>query len=162
MHARWAGVVTGDPRSAPSEGVAKVTHASWVYGYNPEVDYTDRKVAPPHMRLCLSTQHLRVLAQLRVGWARLEVQLGRQHRPRVPRQQRLCRVCGTDMVEDLQHFVLECTAYTTIRSRYHIQLERTEPSARLMELLGHQQQSKVARMLFEMKAHRAQRLGCSL
>ena len=162
MHARWARVANGDPRVAPSAGVAKNTHVSWVYAYSPAADYTDRKSAPPHMHLCLSTRYLRVLAQLRVGWAHLEVQLGRQRRPKVPRQQRLCRVCGAGEVEDLRHFVFECDAYTGIRARYQLQLESAEPAARMLELFGHHQQSKVARMLYDMKAHRANVLGCPL
>jgi len=160
MHTRWAGMVAGDPRVAPSDGIAKLTHASWVYPYQPAVDYTDRQAAPQHIQLCLPTRHLRVLAQLRVGWGHLEVELGRRQRPRVPRPQRLCRVCGGGVVEDLLHFVFECTAYTSIRSRYQLQLEGTQPSACMMELFAHAQQSKMARMLFDMKAHRARVLGC--
>ena len=50
-------------------GLEKVVHANLVYIVSPDVDCTDRHSAPPHMVLCMPTKHLRVLAQLRLGWA---------------------------------------------------------------------------------------------
>jgi hypothetical protein len=181
MHARWAAVVQGDPRSAPSAGVEKCTHASWVYAVDPGTDCTDRHSAPPHMSLCASNKHLHTLAQLRLGWAHLQVELGRRQRPPVPRQQRVCRACcgagspavwrqlavkrarlpadTPGVVEDLRHFVLECPAYDGIRAGYEL-LPPTpwavaDPGVCLRGVFGHANQSALARMLSDMKQRRA-------
>ena len=188
LHARWAAVMQGDPRSAPSVGVEKCAHANWVYAINADVDCTDRHSAPPHMVLCAPNKHLRALAQLRLGWAHLQVELGRRQRPLVPREQRICRVCcGADspaawrllsthranlpatadgVVEDLRHFVLECPAYDEIRANYDLlpmdPWATHDPCACLREVFGHANQSAVARMLFDMKRRRAYLLDVPL
>jgi hypothetical protein len=67
---------------------------------------------------------LQCLARLRLGWHQLQIWTDRikKARARMPRNQRLCRLCSTDgaafrahragggCVEDVQHFVLECPA----------------------------------------------------
>jgi hypothetical protein len=181
MHARWAAVVQGDPRSAPSAGVEKCAHANWVYAVDPNIDCTDRHVAPPHMALCAPFKHLRALAQLRLGWAHLQVELGRRRRPPVPREQRVCRACcGADSpvawrqlavqraglpadapgaVEDLRHFVLECPAYDSIRAGYEVLPPNPwavpDPDTCMRGAFAHANQSALARMLFDMKRRRA-------
>lgn len=188
MHARWASVLLGDPRLAPSAGLEKVVHANWVYVVSPDVDCTDRHSAPPHMVLCMPTKHLRVLAQLRLGWAHLQVELGRRQRHPVPRNERVCRVCcGVDspaawrqhavtragahatalgVVEDLRHFLLECPAYDPIRTSSGILPPNpwaiADPGACMRALFSLDDQSAVARMLFAMKSKRARLLDVPL
>jgi hypothetical protein len=38
---------------------------------------------------------------------------------RLDRRQRLCKCCNMDIVEDEYHVVFECTAYDSIRTKYH-------------------------------------------
>lgn len=131
-----AGAEDADPRTAPSNHVTMCTHAAWVHPMEADAAF-DRNTQPQYMQLCLPFRVLQCLARLRTGAAQLEVQLGRHARPRVPRQQRLCRLCscanpvaasravwrtrvhartGTyDNVEDLKHFLLECPAYDHLR-----------------------------------------------
>jgi hypothetical protein len=61
---------------------------------DPGIQEFSRGNAPPHTKLCLPFGVLRVLAQLRIGWAHLEVEQGRKRRPKVPRAARLCRLCS--------------------------------------------------------------------
>jgi hypothetical protein len=160
-----------------------------LYGFDSDVNCTDRRSAPPHMRLCMTPRYLRVLSQLRVGWARLEVVTGRWHKPPVPRAQRVCRVCmgedsrlawrrealtrccpgwhadgsATPPVVDLRHFVLECPAYDDIRSNYGVLPARpwqsSDPDAVLRAVFAHEDQMALARMLHAMMECRAQVLG---
>ena len=51
----------------------------------------------------------------------LQIELGRQKRPKTPEAERLCR-CG-DGVETEEHFLRECNMYTHIRHKYDINLE---------------------------------------
>jgi hypothetical protein len=131
----WLGLHP-DPRAAPSDGVHRCTHASWVYPLNPQAGALDRSNAPPHMHLCLPFVVLRSLARLRLGWHHLAVHEGRMRRPPLPRAQRLCPLCSRGearpgwgglararagaaaCVEDLRHFVLECPAYDHLRARW--------------------------------------------
>lgn len=138
-----------------SDGVLQCTHAAHVYAFDGSADYTQRRNAPPHMRLCLPSKYLQCLAQLRLGAARLEVQLGR--RRRVPRAQRVCRLCQPACVEDERHFLLECPAYDGIRSQFGLlpRQPAADPAACMRQFFAHSNQSAVARMVFAMRAHRA-------
>jgi len=60
----------------------------------PQLISTPRATAPAHTRLCLPFTQLRNLAQLRIGCAHLEVEQGRKRRPKVPRHDRLCKLCS--------------------------------------------------------------------
>jgi hypothetical protein len=129
MDMRW-NVVAGqlDPRAAPSIGIEMCTHAAWVLGTAD--GNTNCRHRPKHLKLCVSFVVLQCLARLRLGLHGLQIRLGRLKRERVPRPDRLCRLCsaqgapfvghcqGVASVEDVKHFVLECPAYRHIRSRY--------------------------------------------
>jgi hypothetical protein len=56
------------------------------------------------------------LARIRTGSNELQVDKGRQIRPRVPRHERVCLVCNNGTVEDEAHFLLQCEAYARPRS----------------------------------------------
>jgi hypothetical protein len=190
LRARWAPVPRGDPRAATAD-VDMVTHANWVYRSSAYVDYTDRRTAPPHMKLRMAPRYLRVLARMRCGAARLEVQTGRWQQG-VPRDQRVCQVCqGEDatlawrqeararccpawdpaeggrppVVEDVRHMLLECPAYDAIRARYELlpaqPWRAARPCETLRALFGHHDQPQVARMIYEMHEERARLLGLS-
>jgi hypothetical protein len=186
LRARWESVrdVVVCPRVAPSVGVDLCTHTSWVYPFDHAVDYTSHKSAPKYMFLCLPFRYLCVLAQLRLGWAHLEVQQGR--RQHIAREQRLCKLCcrggrgqagwhqqtlartgaATDadgVVEDLRHLILECPAYDDVRAVYKLLPEQpwcvSDAGFIMRAMFACDDQSKLARMLFDMKAKRASLLG---
>jgi hypothetical protein len=172
-------VVQQDPRAAVSDGVLQCVHACHVYAFDSTADYTQRRDAPPHMRLCLPSKFLQCLAQLRLGAAKLEVQLGR--RQRLPRAARVCRVCSTassapalrqsvsqrvggpGCVEDERHFLLECPAYDALRTQFGLLPPQPwavgDPAECMRQFFAHEDQAAVARMVFAMRAHRASLLG---
>lgn len=128
MALRWA-ALHGDPRTAPSGRVEMCTHAAWVLKLNNDGNWVGSK----HLKLCVSFVVQQCLARLRLGGHDLQIRLGRMKHPRlrVPRGERLCRLCSTDgapflaqrtgavCVEDVRHFLLECPAYQHVRLRYH-------------------------------------------
>jgi hypothetical protein len=91
----WAdrGADARDPRTAPGTQVTMCTHATWVHPMAHD-DALGRALPPAYMQLSLPFWVLQCLARLRIGAAQLEVQLGRQARPRVARRQRVCRLCS--------------------------------------------------------------------
>lgn len=184
LRARWEGLTTGDPRSAPPKGICMRTHHVWVYPLTPSCDPFSRDQAPPHTLLCLPFLVLRNLAQLRIGWAHLEVEQGRKCRVSIPRQERLCRLCsGEDAVmahrlavvartgtssnvEDLRHFVLECPVYDDLRAACPAfpppsSAVFSDPAA-MASVFQHAAQSALATTLYNMKVRRAELLGLTL
>jgi hypothetical protein len=140
-----------------------------------------RASAPPPTSLCLPFSVLRTYAQLRIGWAHLEVEQGRKRRLVVPREQRLCRLCcGEDAplawrqvvlgrtgrtanVEDLKHFLLECPAYDRLRASCVAFPENVYQSTHdpqcLLTLFSHEAQASLAWTVYRMQARRASLLG---
>ena len=55
-------------------------------------------------------RHLRIpLTRLRTSAHQLMIEIGRYHRPPIPVEDRLCPTCN--VIEDEEHFMLECTQY---------------------------------------------------
>ena len=55
-------------------------------------------------------RHLRIpLTRLRTSSHQLMIEIGRYHRPPIPVEDRLCPTCN--VIEDEEHFMLECTQY---------------------------------------------------
>jgi hypothetical protein len=181
---RWRGPFHDDPRLAPSRGVSMCQSARWVYPVDPRVDFYSRADAPEHTRLCLRFMVARNLAQLRIGYAHLEVEQGRKRRPVVPRAERICKVCSGDdatlshrqavlsrtgsssTVEDLKHFVLECPAYDDLRAACpafpsDVYSRLNDPNC-MASVLGHANQAALANTLYHMKVRRAQILGLTV
>ena len=181
FRSRWQGLLAGDPRTAPSAGVHKLTHHTWVYPLDPDFDPFSRDHAAPHMKLCLSFDVARNLAQLRIGSAHLEVEQGRKRRESVPRADRLCRLCSgqdaslsnraavlartgtSNNVEDLKHFVLECPVYDDLRATCPAfadpaLVELDDPDC-VASVFQHAEQSALAHTLYKMKVRRARLLG---
>lgn len=59
-----------------------------------------------------------ILTKIRLSSHNLKVETGRYARHPVERRERLCIFCDQHSVEDEFHFVIECNAYTAIRSKY--------------------------------------------
>ncbi len=52
---------------------------------------------------------------LRCDTAPLKIETGRYER--LPVEQRVCEVCGSDNVEDEMHFLISCNAFTQERTK---------------------------------------------
>ena len=55
------------------------------------------------------------LTKLRTSSHRLEIESGRYHIPKIPREKRFCKNC-TNQVEDEFHVIMSCVKYDTIRT----------------------------------------------
>ena len=65
--------------------------------------------------LPLPRDHRRILFKLRSCSLPLYVETGRYSKPKVPLENRLCKLCNNQFVEDETHFVLNCDLYSDIR-----------------------------------------------
>ena len=70
----------------------------------------------PYFNFIKNQRYLRAFVSIRLRAHPLEVERGRHYG--VPRQNRLCRMCNSDCVEDEKHFMLVCTAYAFLRQNY--------------------------------------------
>ena len=52
-----------------------------------------------------------LITKLRTSDHDLEIEKGRRYRPVIPRENRLCRLCNNNQIEDEVHFIFECTLY---------------------------------------------------
>ena len=67
----------------------------------------------------LIPRNIRVnLTRLRLSSLNLNIETGRHGSNRVPRPERKCPCCHSDVTEDEFHFVIQCEAYTEIRNTY--------------------------------------------
>ena len=77
-------------------------------------------------------------------------EIGRWNVPKTPWVERICRLCEKRNIEDENHFLLECPAYTHIRSQFHNICCNTDfPS-----LLACQNYSKLGMLLSKLFKHR--------
>ena len=64
----------------------------------------------------VNTKYRIALTRLRVSSHRLEIEMGRWHKPnKIIRSERKCQNCN--VLEDEFHFILECPVYLEIRSQ---------------------------------------------
>lgn len=59
----------------------------------------------------------RVLSQLRCGNLPLEIETGRYSRPKIPVENRLCKLCNKQCVENEVHFLIGCDFYSDLRHK---------------------------------------------
>jgi hypothetical protein len=170
MASRWAEFTDVDPRGAPSTGVELCTHAAWVLKFE-----EGTCAVPKHLKLCASFAVLQCLARLRLGWHQLRVRTDRlkKARVRLPRSERLCRLCSTEgaafytqrvgvgCVEDVQHFLLECPAYQHLRVKYPCVFGTAvtvsaaqNAQLRLLSIFDCDQQDQLAHVVYTMTAFR--------
>ena len=71
----------------------------------------------PYLNDVTVTKFRKSFTRLRLSSHRLEVEVGRWHKPnKIPRNERKCRICNT--LEDEFHFLFECSLYSDIRKIY--------------------------------------------
>ncbi len=71
-----------------------------------------------YLKEVTSRAQLRHLAQLRTGSHQLRVEIGRWERPRLPRDERICRRCQSGEVDDEHHMVFDCPALEEVRVQH--------------------------------------------
>ena len=85
-------------------------------------------------------RHLRIpLTKLRTSSHQLMIEIGRYHRPPIPVEDRLCPTCN--VIEDEEHFMLECTQYNREAlinwcTNSHKLLQHLQNSERFQFILG--------------------------
>ena len=70
----------------------------------------------------LTRYQRRILAMCRAGILPLEVERG--HWRSIPRNERICRQCDMNCIEDLEHFITVCPKYTEKRSELKCSIEQ--------------------------------------
>ena len=59
--------------------------------------------------------HLTALTKLHMNSHILAIERGRHSKPKIGKENRLCKYCDLNEVEDEQHFLQRCTLYETLR-----------------------------------------------
>ena len=75
-------------------------------------------ILPKH--LGLPYQLRKVISRIRCSNHPLAIEEGRKKDPKTPREDRLCVFCDEHVVEDEEHFLLNCTAYSNLRTHYNM------------------------------------------
>ena len=121
---RWGQVVAAavregaevEWRNKVGESRPKLRTYRWVTGEEP--------LLQPYIREAGASDPIsKIISGLRVGTNDLEIERGRWCAPRVPREERVCRMCDTGCMEDERHFLLDCPAYETERREFTQQLD---------------------------------------
>ena len=60
----------------------------------------------------------KMLSRFRLSNHVLEIEKGRHCKPKLPIQERTCKLCNNNTVEDEQHFICVCPAYQILRQEY--------------------------------------------
>ena len=89
------------------------------------------------------------LTKLRSSSHRLEIETGRWARPTIERQNRKCKICSLDVIEDEFHFVLECPNYTQLRTLLIKPYYRNRPNMLKMTQLMKSENKKEIKGLAE-------------
>ena len=73
---------------------------------------------PKHLGL---PYHLRkIISRIRCSNHPLAIEKGRQTNPKTPRENRLCQLCNEEVIEDEEHFLLNCPVYTDLRNHHQM------------------------------------------
>ena len=59
-----------------------------------------------------------MLTRFRLSNHVLEIEKGRHCKPKLPVEERICRICNNNTIEDEYHFICVCPAYQTLRQEY--------------------------------------------
>ena len=63
----------------------------------------------------MERSHRRILAKFRSGSLPLQIEIGRYAKPKVPLDNRICKLCKDNVVEDELYFLLCCDFYSDLR-----------------------------------------------
>jgi hypothetical protein len=79
---------------------------------NPNLEYQNYLSVFPCVKKKIS------IAKIRTNSSELHSEIGRWSILKTPWDERVCHLCDTKKVEDGKHFLLDCPAYTHIRSHF--------------------------------------------
>ena len=71
-----------------------------------------------------------MICKIRISAHELAIEKGRYSN--VPRSNRFCNACNANLIEDEEHFLLHCTAYTEIRDKL---LKELKPNIKNLHLM---------------------------
>ena len=77
--------------------------------------YKTDLIAENYVKLNMERSHRRILAKFRSGSLPLQVETGRYKKPKVPLENRICKFCSDNTVEDEMHFLISCDFYSDLR-----------------------------------------------
>ena len=98
------------PRVAPTRGVVSCTYEQWFRPYS---------LCRRYCHLPVSGRRMRRFLQFRLGCHGLPIATGRfAGTVHVDRAHSLCLSCNAGALGDERHFIFECTALASLRSRY--------------------------------------------
>ena len=64
-----------------------------------------------------SLSYIHAIAPFRISSHAPEIETGRHRRPKVPIEERTCKICQSNSVEDEQHFLIECLVADIVQLR---------------------------------------------
>ena len=68
-----------------------------------------------YLHLLNNREEVKLLSHLRLSCHKLQIELGRHKRPKVPVENRICMKCNASQIEDEIHFITSCNYYNTER-----------------------------------------------
>jgi hypothetical protein len=90
------------------------------------------------------------IAKIRTNSHELHSETGHWSIPKTPWDERVCHLCDTKKVEDEKHFLLDCPAYTHIRSHF----QNIDHTTNLPNLLTQQKYGDLGNLLLMLFEHR--------
>ena len=79
--------------------------------------------------LQLQDRRLRkVLSQFRLSSHRLQIEVGRHHKPKIPVEKRICILCNANCIEDEEHLLLHCSFYHEERVHLFCKIIENDPT----------------------------------
>ena len=89
----------------------------------------------PYLKLPLKRNERTNLTRIRISSHNLAIETGRYHNPPLPRDQRFCFSCQTE-IEDEEHFILYCPVYRDIRLKYNNIFQKQSNNISVLEILN--------------------------
>ena len=80
----------------------------------------------PYVTMHMARAYRAALAKLRCGILPLEIEVGRYHN--IPEDQRLCKLCDMQSVENEYHFLFDCPAYEDHRTVFYNEVMESQPA----------------------------------
>ena len=72
-------------------------------------------IIEPYLLQVVDYKLRKVIARFRLSNHDLKVETGRHCKPKIPLEQRICRLCKENVIEDETHFLMCCPAYSQLR-----------------------------------------------
>ena len=80
--------------------------------------FKSKLVMEPYLNFIKDFKLRKILTRLRVSNHVLEIEKGRHKRPKIPVEERICKSCSMGSVEDEEHFLCVCPAYSQLRQEF--------------------------------------------